>query len=111
MKRGLANTGILRVPGGQDEETSWVDVIGTIWGWKLPFWLEAQMRTLQEKQRKQKTDGTISLDCTAAGECKPNTNEFEYLSLVEIHVNCAPLILTIDAVVMHKILSNPLSNL
>lgn len=70
------------------------------------------MRTLREKQRKQNTDGKkISLDFTVSGECKPNTNEFEYLSLVKIHVNCAPLILSMDAVVMHKILSNPLLNL
>lgn len=63
------------------------------------------------KTKKAKHRWSNLIDVTVSGECKPNINEFENLSLVKIDVNLAPLILSIDTVVMRKILSNPLWNL
>lgn len=44
-------------------------------------------------------------------EYKPKANEFEYLNLINMYVDCAFLLLSIYTVVLCKLHSNPLSNL
>lgn len=72
--------------------------------------LETQTRILWGNKESEAEIKIISLDFTMPGECKANENEFEYLNLVKIYVDCAPLVLSIYTVVTCQLHSNPLSN-